>query len=104
MAMRIREAYSKREMESLIDDYITRGYSVKSRGDRTSRLKDVKYGSIVSHVLIFIVFGWWTFLVANILWLAYQYYSGEEVLIKLVDADGLAPESGAAGSRGSVGK
>lgn len=84
--MRIRKTRSSREYEEVIDEYITTGYKVQERGEKTTKLANAKYGGAVSHILIFIIFGWWTFFVANILWLAYNYYSKtDKVLVKLVE-------------------
>jgi abortive infection bacteriophage resistance protein len=81
--VRIRKVDTQNQMEELIDEYITQGYKVEDRGQATAKLKKVQYGSLVGHILIFIVFGWWTFLLANILYLIYSYMSGEEVLLKI---------------------
>ena len=83
---RIRKTRSEREYEEVIDEYITTGYKVQNRGQKTTSLINAKYGGVVSHILIFIIFGWWTIFVANIIWLAYNYYSNsDKVLVKLID-------------------
>ena len=51
---RIRKPRTEREYEEIIDELITQGYKVESRGDRTTQLMHAKYGGIVSHILIFI--------------------------------------------------
>ncbi|MHC3438233.1 hypothetical protein ACYJ1Y_09035 [Natrialbaceae archaeon A-gly3] len=82
---RIRRVEDTQEFERVIDDYITQGYKVQSRGEHSAKLKQKDYGSIVAHILIFIVFGWWTLGVANALYLAYKYFSGESVTVKIND-------------------
>jgi hypothetical protein len=81
--MRIRNVESKREFESAVDEYITRGYSVKSLGEDTAKLKDAQYGGIIAHLVIFVLFGWWTLFVANVLYAAFSYSRGDEVLVKM---------------------
>lgn len=82
---RIRKARSEREYEEVIDEYITTGYKVQDRGQKTAQLMDAKYGSVLSHIVIFI-FTFWTFCIANVLWAVYNYYSNsDKVLVKLVD-------------------
>jgi len=80
---RIRRVEDSQEFERVIDDYITQGYKVESRGEHSAKLKEKNYGSAVAHILIFIVFGWWTLGVANLLYLGYKYISGEEVMVKM---------------------
>jgi len=57
----------------VIDDYITQGYDVKSRGEASARLHESDYGTVVAHILIFVFFGWWTLGLANLLYLGYKY-------------------------------
>lgn len=90
---RIRKPRTEREYEEIIDELITQGYKIESRGDRTTQLMHAKYGGIVSHILIFILFGWWTFFIANIIWLAYNYYShSDRVLVKLITKESTCPK------------
>jgi len=82
---RIRKATTERDYEEIIDELITRGYKIESQGASSTQLMKVVYGGVVSHILIFIIFGWWTIFIANIIWLAYNYYSNsDKVLVKLV--------------------
>ena len=83
--MRIRHVENRKEMEKVVDDYITTGYKITNQGERTTKMKKTEYGGIIAHIFIFLVFGWWTFFVANILYAIYKYSSGEEVLIKIGD-------------------
>lgn len=82
---RIRKPTNQRDYEEIIDELITQGYKIESQGEYTTQLMKAAYGSAVSHILIFIIFGWWTIFVANIIWLAYNYYAhSDKVLVKLV--------------------
>ena len=81
---RIRRAQNQKEYEQLLDEYITLGYKIKSRGETTCNLQKSSYGGIVSHIIIFCVIGWGSFLIGNILWLVYNYYSkSDKVLLKI---------------------
>ena len=80
---RIRKVKSQREYEQLIDEYVTLGYKVKDRGELTCALEKTNFGSVTSHVIILIIFCW-TFLIANVIWAVYNYYSNSDrVLLKL---------------------
>lgn len=81
--MRIRAVENKKEMERVIDDFITQGYSIKSRGEASAKMKQAEYGSIMAHILIFIVTVWFTLGLANVAYAVYKYYTGDEVLIKI---------------------
>lgn len=82
---RIRRVDDTKEMEQVIDDFITQGYKVKSRGERSSMMKKKDFGSGGMHVLIGIFLGWWTLGVANAVFAAYKYFTADEVQIKVDD-------------------
>lgn len=85
MRSRIRKVRSEREYEEVIDEYVTTGYRIKERGEKTANLIKPNYGGVASHVLIFLLIGWWTIFAANIIWLIYNYYTNsEEVLLKII--------------------
>jgi hypothetical protein len=81
--MRLRETESKKELRKVVDQYITEGYKIQSRGNNSVKLKKTEYGSFAAHILIFIVTAWWTFLLGNIFYAAYKYITGEQVLVQL---------------------
>ncbi len=82
---RIRKARTERDYEEIIDELITQGYKIESQGASSTQLMKAAYGGVVSHILIFIIFGWWTIFVANIIWLAYNYYAhSDRVLVKFI--------------------
>ncbi len=80
---RIRRVDDRKEMERVIDDFITQGYKVKSQGERSTMMKKKDYGSGGAHLLIFIFLGWWTLFIANAVYAAYKYFTGDEVQIKV---------------------
>jgi hypothetical protein len=82
---RIRRVDDQKEMEKVIDDFITQGYKVKSRGEHSTMMKEKSYGSGGAHLIILVLFGWWTLGVANALYAAYEYFTGDEVQIKVED-------------------
>lgn len=80
---RIRRVENRQEFERVIDDYITQGYKVKSRGEMSAQLKEKSYGSWAAHTIIFIVVGWWTLFVANIVYAAIKYSGADSVTVKM---------------------
>lgn len=82
--MRIRKTQSQSEFESVIDDYITRGYEVLTRGQDTCKLREHGgWGSAGGHLAVFLLTIWWTLGIGNIVYALYKRYSGEEVLVQL---------------------
>lgn len=83
MKTRLRNVKDKKEMERLVDDFITIGYTISEQGEKSVKLIDKKYGGIGSHIVILILFCW-TFGIANVLWVLYNYFNkSEEVLIRI---------------------
>ena len=82
-APRIRRVTTIREMESVRDDFITQGYSVKSSGENTAMLSNAGWGTLVGHTVVFLLTVWWTFGLGNLLYAVLAHTKGDEVLIKL---------------------
>lgn len=80
---RIRRVDDQREMEKVIDDFVTQGYKIKSQGERTAMMKKKNFGSVGVHILILIFVGWWTLGIANAVYAAYKYFTADEVQIKV---------------------
>lgn len=80
---RIRRVDDQKEMEKVTDDFITQGYKVKSQGERSTMMKKKDFGSGAIHIIILILFGWWTLGIANGIYAAYKYFSADEVQIKI---------------------
>ncbi|MFC7319713.1 hypothetical protein [Halobacillus campisalis] len=85
---RIRRVGSIKEMENVTDDYITMGYQILSRGENSVRIRQHGgWGSAGGHIIAALLSLWWTFGVGNLLYALYKRYSGEKVLIKLVEKE-----------------
>lgn len=82
---RIRRVSDEREMERLIDELITRGYTIKSQGQRSARMKKKEWGGAFNHLVVAGLTIWWTFGLGNILFGIYKRYTAEEVTIKIDD-------------------
>lgn len=80
---RIRRVDDRKEMERVIDDFITQGYKVKSQGETSAMMKKKDFGSGGMHIIILVLFGWWTLGIANAIYAAYKYFSADEVQIKI---------------------
>ena len=81
-APRLRKTSSQKEMENLIDDYITQGYEVIERGERSTMLRKKTWGSSSGHVLWICLTGWWTFGLGNLVYALIAHNSAESVFLK----------------------
>lgn len=80
--MRIRKCQNQSELESVTDDYITRGYKVVSRGENSIKMKeDTGYGSVFWHIVLLLFIP----LIGNAIYAWHVNSKGEEVLIKNVE-------------------
>lgn len=80
---RIRRVQSKKEMENIIDDYVTLGYEILSRGETTCRLqKNDSWGTVVGHLVVLIL-TWWSCGVGNLIYGLAVRKKGEVVFVKL---------------------
>lgn len=80
MANRIRRCESQKELEQLIDDFVTTGYSVKSRGENNALLVKKKKKD---HAKVALLTVWWTFGLGNLIYALIPAQDEDEVLIKI---------------------
>ena len=82
MAQRVRTVETRDQMEDLIDDYITRGYTVQEQGDRTVMLRKEQWGSFGGHLFVALLTVWFTGGVGNLIYAISSHYMAEKVLLK----------------------
>ena len=58
MNTRIRTVRDQEHVDRLVDDFIIMGYTISEQKKKSVKLIDKKYGSIGTHILIFIFFFW----------------------------------------------
>lgn len=78
-AQRIRRVANPKEMEQVIDDYITQGYKVKSRGEATATVKKENWGTAGWHILWFCL----TLGIGNIIYALVSNSSADSVLVRI---------------------
>ena len=83
---RLRRVHSESEMEQIIDDYVTQGYEIVNRGERSSLVRKKQLGTGLGHFLTFLLTVWWTFGLGNLSYaMVARYMLSEKVLVRLVD-------------------
>lgn len=82
-SQRIRKVKSRKELDEMVDDFVTQGYGIVSEGTHTVQLKKRSWGSVAGHILCLIIFGWWTLGLANLIYALVAHSGGEQVLVKI---------------------
>lgn len=102
---------SEREQEKLVDEFVTKGYKIENRGQRSAKVKEKDWGSPPVHVFVFIfsliaaavVFdaagapsggAWVVAILANVTYAAYSWFTAEEVIIRVDESTGEADAAG----------
>jgi hypothetical protein len=81
---RIRRVENNNQMENVVDDYVTLGYKVESRGQNSVKLKEKKgWGSLSGHVII-ILLTFWSFGIGNLIYALIKHYGGEKIVVKQI--------------------
>jgi len=82
---RTRHADDQRERERIVDELVTQGYDVVDDGGTATRMRKRDHGGLAAHLLVFIVFGWWTLGGANVIYTLWRRWrSVDEVVVKEV--------------------
>lgn len=101
---RIRRVESEREMEQLVDEYVTKGYKISQRSQYSSKVKEKDFGSAPVHAFTFlfaliagaVVFNaadasaggaWVIAILASLTYAGYSWFTAEEVIIKVSEED-----------------
>lgn len=85
---RIRRVDDSREMEKVVDDFITQGFKVKQQGERSTMMKKHTWGSGSGHIVVAALTIWWTLGIGNIAYAIYKHYTSDEVQIKVEGEEG----------------
>lgn len=80
---RLRKVHSSKELDSVVDDYITQGYKVQSAGQKSTLLRKKQWGSIGGHLLVAFLTIWWTLGVGNLIYALIASSGSEKVMVKL---------------------
>ena len=80
MADRIRRVSTQKEFEQLIDDFVTTGYKLESRGENNALLRKYKKKN---HGLVAALTVWWTCGIGNLIYAFMPAKVDDEIMIKL---------------------
>ncbi|BBO31093.1 hypothetical protein [Lacipirellula parvula] len=85
-APRLRRVSSKKELENMLDDYMTQGYEIIEQGQTTAMVRRKTWGSAGGHVLWGLLTIWFTLGFGNLAYALVAHYNAEKVMLK-IDAD-----------------
>jgi hypothetical protein len=85
-APRLRRVGSKKELENMLDDYMTQGYEIIEQGQTTAMVRRKTWGSAGGHVLWALLTFWFTLGLGNLVYALVAHYNAEKVMLK-IDAD-----------------
>jgi len=86
-APRIRRVSSRKELENMVDDYVTQGYQLLEQGDRSAMLRKKTWGSAGGHVLWGVLTIWWTFGLGNLIYALVAHLGADRILLKIDEAN-----------------
>ncbi len=82
-APRLRKVGTRKELDSLIDDYCTQGYEIINQGESSVLLRKKSWGDVGMHVLVGLLTVWCTLGLGNLAYALIAHYAAEQVLLKL---------------------
>jgi ribosomal protein L40E len=92
---RIREVQDKQEMQRVVDDFMTQGYTVKEEGTESILLKKKTWGSaagIIVSLILMVIVGVFTVFIGflfswliPVIYVIYAHYNAPEVLLRIVN-------------------
>jgi len=74
-------------MENHVDDYITQGYEIVTRGKDSVLLHKKTWGSGAGHLLWFLLTFWFTFGIGNAVYAAIAHFNAEQLMLKIDAAE-----------------
>lgn len=80
MANRIRRCSTEKEFDQVIDDFITTGYELQSRGESNALLVKKKKKN---HAMVAALTVWWTCGIGNLIYAFIPAKIEDEVMVKL---------------------
>ena len=83
MAQRIRKVSNEKEMDQIVDDFITQGYKIKSRGEQSVNIKKNNWGSMGGHILVALLTVWFTLGIGNLIYALISNSKADDVLVRI---------------------
>lgn len=80
---RVRRVDTRKEMEQVTEDFLTRGFKIKTEGQNSTMVKKKTWGSGTGHIVVAALTLWWTLGIGNVIYAIYKNLTAEEVQIKV---------------------
>jgi len=82
-APRMRRVTSRKEMEILIDDFITTGFEIITQGENSALLRKKTWGTGGGHLLWAVLTGWFSLGFGNAIYAFVAHQNAEQVMLKI---------------------
>ena len=82
-APRLRRVSSRKEMENLIDDYVTQRYVILKQSEKNAMVQKKSWGTSGGHILWALLTVWWTIGIGNLIYAFIAKSQAEKVMIKV---------------------
>ena len=82
-AERIRRVTSRKELESVQDDFMTQGYVIVREGETSILMRKGTWGSGGNHVIVAVLTIWWTAGLGNLVYALVAHNSADQVMLRL---------------------
>lgn len=82
---RTRHATDWREAEELRESYVADGYTVRTETDAEVLLQRHDWGSLLAHLVVFVLTVWWTLGLGNLAYAAYRRMVSQEAVRVVID-------------------
>ena len=82
-APRLRRVSSQKELEAVLDDYITQGYEVINQGEKSTLIRKKAWGTAGGHMICALLTVWWTIGIGNLAYALYAHYAAEQVVLRI---------------------
>ena len=67
---------NNKELEAQTENAIMEGFKIENKtANMVTLVKAGNFGNPIIHIIIFVLFGWWSLLIANIIYAVYCYTS-----------------------------
>lgn len=86
-APRLRRVTTRKELDSIVDDYAVQGYEVINQGDKSALLRKKTWGTVGGRILWFLLTSWWTLGLGNVVYALIVHYNAEQILVKIQEDD-----------------
>lgn len=85
MTRRTRTVTSDRARERTVDEFVRDGYAIIREDDGRTVVRRRDHGGLLAHAALFVLVGWWTFGLANVVYATWRRKKSVDTVEVVVD-------------------